>query len=90
MNEIGLKKGIVLFFLVFIAPAIVAQPLRPAIVNLVALPEPTLWQSVSMFFSTILVAGVVIYAYNQREEIKRLEREVERERYRRQHSGGEP
>lgn len=80
MNTISLRKGIMLFVLVFIAPAIVLQPVRPAIAGF--LPAPTLWQSATMVVSTLLVAGLAIYAYNQRQRIRELEREIERQKYR--------
>lgn len=80
MSKISLRKGITLFLLVFVVLPIAAQPLRPMLVGL--LPEPTLWQSLSMFLSTGLIAGLAGYAWNLREKTKRLERQVEREKYR--------
>ena len=75
-----------LFLLVFIVPAIVLQPVRPMLVGL--LPQPTAWQSVSMFLSTIIITILAIYAYNLRQRIKHLEREVKRAKYRATSGGG--
>jgi predicted transporter len=81
MNTISLKQGILLFGLVFIAPAIVAQPFRAEIMDVVPLAEPTLWQSANLFIGSILVAALAIYAWNKRKQVQELEREVERQKH---------
>ena len=85
MRKIGLKKGVALFLLVFVLPGFLAQPFRQEIIAVVSLPQPTAWQSLSMFLSMILVATLAIYAYNLRQRMK----ELERERYRAEYNMGD-
>ena len=82
MHEINRRKGIVLFLLLFVIPPLLAQPFRQEIIAIVSLPEPTLWQSLAMFGSQIIMFALAAWAWNQRKRIKHLEREVAREKYR--------
>lgn len=91
MRQISLKQGIGLFLAIFILPAIVLMPFRAELMALVGTPA---WLSaMNNLLGAAIITGLAVYAWNQRKRIQELEREVERERYRRENAvtdGGQP
>jgi uncharacterized membrane protein len=85
MNEITARKGVVLFLVLFIAPAIAAQPFRAELMAIVG--NPVWLSAINNLLGAAIITGLAIYAWNQRQRIKDLEREVERTKYRTQNSG---
>ena len=84
MKQISLRQGLGIFVLIFVVPGLLVVPFRAEIVAIVPLGEPTLWEGLESLGTLVIVAGLGIYAWNQRKRIQELEREVERERYQRE------
>jgi hypothetical protein len=80
MSRISTKRAIVGAVLLFVVVPVALQPLRPLLVSL-PLPEPTLWQSITMFIGQFLVAGFAIAWWNERTQRKEAECERDRVKY---------
>jgi hypothetical protein len=66
----------------FVLVPLVLQPLRPAMVQAVPLPESPLWQSAALFVGQFLIFGLAVWVWNQRQRLKEFERDVERAKLR--------
>jgi hypothetical protein len=82
MSEISVRKATVAAIVLFMGLPLLAQPIRPAIVQAWPLPEPTLWQSAWMFVGQFLIFGLAVWVWNLRQRNRDLEREVERTKVR--------
>jgi hypothetical protein len=74
MNRISTKRAIVGAVVLFVVVPVLLQPIRPWLVSL-PLPEPTLWQSITMFIGQFLVAGFAVAWWNERAQRKEAERD---------------
>ncbi len=68
------------FVALFVMPPVLLLPSRPLLID--SVPEPTLWQSATLFIGQFLVFGLAVKAWNQRQRLREREREAERWKYR--------
>jgi hypothetical protein len=83
MRQISLRQGIVIYVIVLMIPVMLLLPFRAEIMA-ITVQNRTLLQGVNNLLGSAFVVGLAIYGWNKRQQVKALEREIERERYRRE------
>jgi hypothetical protein len=82
MRQISWKQGISIFLVTFVLPVIILLPVRAELMTI--FPPPTLWQTLNNVLGSILMTGLLIYAYNKRQRIQEQDREIARLRSQRE------